>query len=56
MGIRLVVVDDNPHLAWEGRVHPANATFQRFVAAAAGPARLAGRLDHLVRAAARRRR
>ncbi len=34
MGIRLVVVDDNPHLAWDGRVHPANATFQRFLAAA----------------------
>ncbi len=33
MGIRLVVVDDNPHVAWEGRVHPVNATFQRFVAA-----------------------
>ena len=32
MGIRLVVVDDNPHLAWEGRVHAANATFQQFVA------------------------
>jgi hypothetical protein len=33
VGIRLVVVDDNPHLAWQGRVHPANATFERFVAA-----------------------
>ena len=33
VGIRLVVVDDNPHVAWDGRVHPANATFQRFVAA-----------------------
>ena len=32
MGIRVVVIDDNPHLRWEGRVHPANATFQRFVA------------------------
>lgn len=32
MGIRLVVVDDNPHLSWEGRVYPANATFQQFVA------------------------
>jgi hypothetical protein len=32
MGIRLVVVDDNPHVAWEGRVHPVNATFQQFVA------------------------
>lgn len=31
MGIRLVVVDDNPHLAWAGRVYPANATFQHFV-------------------------
>ena len=33
MGIRLVVVDDNPHVAWEGRIHPVNATFQRFAAA-----------------------
>ena len=33
MGIRLTVVDDNPHVAWDGRVYPVNATFQRFVAA-----------------------
>ena len=33
MGIRLVVIDDNPHLAWGGAIHPANATFERFVAA-----------------------
>ena len=33
VGIRLVVIDDNPHLAWEGRTHPVNATFERFVAA-----------------------
>jgi glycosyltransferase involved in cell wall biosynthesis len=32
MGIRLVVVDDNPHVAWDGRTYPVNATFQRFVA------------------------
>lgn len=32
MGIRLVVVDDNPHVVWEGRVYPVNATFQQFVA------------------------
>jgi glycosyltransferase involved in cell wall biosynthesis len=32
VGIRLVVVDDNPHAAWEGRVHAVNATFQQFVA------------------------
>ena len=32
MGIRLVVVDDNPHVAWDGRVHAVNATFQQFVA------------------------
>ena len=31
-GIRLLVVDDNPHLAWRGRVHPVNATFHRFLA------------------------
>ncbi len=33
MGIHVVVVDDNPHLRWAGRVHPANAAFQRFAAA-----------------------
>jgi glycosyltransferase involved in cell wall biosynthesis len=33
MGIRLVVIDDNPHLAWDGAIHPANATFEHFVAA-----------------------
>jgi glycosyltransferase involved in cell wall biosynthesis len=33
VGVRLVVVDDNPHVRWDGRVHPVNATFQRFVAA-----------------------
>jgi glycosyltransferase involved in cell wall biosynthesis len=33
VGIRLVVIDDNPHLAWGGAIHPANATFERFVAA-----------------------
>jgi len=33
VGIRLVVVDDNPHLAWGGAIYPANATFERFVAA-----------------------
>jgi hypothetical protein len=33
MGIRVVVVDDNPHVRWEGRVHPVNATFHRFLAA-----------------------
>jgi glycosyltransferase involved in cell wall biosynthesis len=32
VGVRLVVVDDNPHVAWDGRIHPVNATFQRFVA------------------------
>jgi glycosyltransferase involved in cell wall biosynthesis len=32
MGIRLVVIDDNPHLAWEGATYSANATFERFVA------------------------
>ena len=33
MGIRVTVVDDNPHVAWDGRVYPVNATFQHFVAA-----------------------
>jgi glycosyltransferase involved in cell wall biosynthesis len=32
MGIRVVVVDDNPHVSWEGRVYPVNATFHRFLA------------------------
>ena len=33
MGIRVAVIDDNPHLAWDGRIYPANATFHRFLAA-----------------------
>lgn len=33
MGIRIVVIDDNPHVSWEGRVYPVNATFHRFLAA-----------------------
>jgi len=32
MGIRVVVVDDNPHVSWEGRVYPHNATFHQFLA------------------------
>jgi hypothetical protein len=32
-GIRLLVVDDNPHVKWNGRAHPINSTFHRFLAA-----------------------
>ena len=32
-GVRLLVVDDNPHVLWDGRVHPVNATFHSFLAA-----------------------
>jgi glycosyltransferase involved in cell wall biosynthesis len=32
VGIRLVVVDDNPHVRWQGRIYPVNATFHRFLA------------------------
>ena len=35
-GIRILVVDDNPHFRWAGRVHPVNATFHRFLAAVLG--------------------
>ena len=31
MGIRVVVIDDNPHVRWNGQVHPVNATFHRFL-------------------------
>lgn len=53
MGIRVAVVDDNPHLAWDGRVYPANATFHRFLVAVlevSGPAGrpLVDRIDHCV--------
>lgn len=53
MGIRLVVIDDNPHLAWEGRTWPANATFGRFLPAlleVPGPGGLpaVARIDHCV--------
>ncbi len=48
-GIRLVVVDDNPHLAWRGRTHPVNATFHRFLAAVLDvPGRPVGELVHVV--------
>jgi glycosyl transferase family 1 len=33
VGIRVVVVDDNPHVSWQGRVYPVNATFHRFLSA-----------------------
>jgi glycosyltransferase involved in cell wall biosynthesis len=33
VGIRVAIVDDNPHLTWDGRVYPVNATFQQFAAA-----------------------
>ncbi|MEA2611832.1 MAG: hypothetical protein QOG32_1558 [Chloroflexota bacterium] len=33
MGIRVAIVDDNPHVAWDGRIYPVNATFQHFAAA-----------------------
>ncbi len=33
MGIRLAVLDDNPHLLWDGRVYPKAALFHRFLAA-----------------------
>jgi glycosyltransferase involved in cell wall biosynthesis len=48
-GIRLLVVDDNPHLAWHGRVHPVNATFHRFLAAVLDlPGRPVASLIHMV--------
>ena len=31
MGIRVVVIDDNPHVRRDGRVYPVNATFHRFL-------------------------
>ncbi len=33
MGIRILVVDDNPHVRWRDRTWPVNATFHRFLAA-----------------------
>ena len=48
-GIRLLVVDDNPHLSWQGRTHPVNATFHRFLAAVARPARRSRRARSFTR-------
>ncbi len=53
MGIRLVVIDDNPHVAWDGRIHPVNATFGQFLPAlleVPGPkaTQAIGRIDHCV--------
>jgi glycosyltransferase involved in cell wall biosynthesis len=33
VGIRVAVIDDNPHVRWHGQVYPVNATFHRFLAA-----------------------
>jgi glycosyltransferase involved in cell wall biosynthesis len=33
VGIRVVVLDDNPHVRWQGHVYPVNATFHRFLSA-----------------------
>jgi glycosyltransferase involved in cell wall biosynthesis len=33
VGIRIAVIDDNPHVSWESRIYPVNATFHRFLAA-----------------------
>jgi glycosyltransferase involved in cell wall biosynthesis len=33
VAIRLLVVDDNPHVRWRGRVYPVDATFDRFLPA-----------------------
>jgi hypothetical protein len=33
VGIRLLVIDDNPHISWDGATYSANATFEQFVAA-----------------------
>ncbi len=53
MAIRLVVVDDNPHQAWEGRTYPANATFGQFLPAildvpGSGSSPAVARIDHCV--------
>ncbi len=33
MGIQLAIIDDNPHVTWDGQVYSVNATFQQFAAA-----------------------
>jgi glycosyltransferase involved in cell wall biosynthesis len=33
VALRVVVVDDNPHLSWDGRIYPVNATFHQFLSA-----------------------
>jgi glycosyltransferase involved in cell wall biosynthesis len=33
VGIRVVVVDDNPHVSWDRRTYPVNATFHGFLSA-----------------------
>ena len=30
-GIRVAVIDDSPHVLWEGRTYPVDATFDRFL-------------------------
>ncbi len=49
MGIRLAVLDDNPHVTWEGHVHPVDATFHRFLTALLDvPGEPVSRLLHVV--------
>jgi glycosyltransferase involved in cell wall biosynthesis len=33
VGIRLAVLDDNPHVAWNGSIHAVDATYHRFLSA-----------------------
>lgn len=47
-GIRLVVIDDNPHVTWEGVVYPLDATFDRFLPAVLDVAGGIASIDHCV--------
>lgn len=49
MGIRVVVLDDNPHVRWHGRTYPVNATFHRFLSAVLDvPGQPVGQIVHCV--------
>jgi len=46
--IRLAVIDDNPHVSWEGRTYPVDATFGRFLSAVLEVDAAIGSIDHCV--------
>jgi glycosyltransferase involved in cell wall biosynthesis len=47
-GVRVAVIDDNPHVTWEGRTYPVDATFDRFLPALLDVDGAVASIDHCV--------